>query len=800
MTVSTVAGTEAPAEWTPAPAETPRATEDARATLAWWNQKLATTSDFDSDHRKLDDLVRDWKVMMLVQRCAQAGVVAPMVNSRGAWVRDSIGPMMFFLRFHMWDEARATLDYFYNATRLLGRVPDRADLDLDFTKIKGATKWAQIEVPESEVPSWIILTHFWYFRATQDAALISKHWPLLDACLKKQQRGTDNLMTFSGNEPYLHGTLFSLYPDRVQDASGFIAEDRGLGRKTHSFASSVQFLLSVHAMGKLVNGLDRATNPERWVNGTPKDEPGLPYLKRGFALRDDVEKRFWLPEEKLFAPAISPVTGEPHRAPVADANLMPLWVGWTYPSGEKSRDNLRNTLGMLWRKGRRIGSTPTVGYVTGQVQGMLLTALAERDGVARLDVLDELLQMAEPAGEWGELYDPEGRPVAAYDAEWPNRARPWDSGVNIEAIMFAITGIRFNFIPDWDNDEVRAKLRMPHGAKHVTLKNIEKDGRCIHLYLNEATRKLDDKERAENDDKVPEKRLDPDAAHRRLDFRMELVSDDPPKGYYDAFLNVLNTVYIRYLWKASPVSGSQFWTDDELEFFPRGDARTPWQHFPLKKKDGATMVVFSARAAGARIGDPKTVTLVDTGLPMRTTDIANMLVTRDGAIVHPSAYFDWGWNGRGRTTFKTDAFWNDDAIADALKRYTAAGGQVLRPGYFESYEVERDGAWHKVAAPDGQLTLDAGDHTLRVTCSSDGAREVVLRLGSGCGLSVSLNGESRFVRRGARAQLPDSDAVLVQLRAGENTLEFKLQGEGERALFARLSDPKGLPLPGVAVH
>jgi len=794
MTISTGSGEPAAAETTTA-VTLAEATAAARETLTWWQRKIASTSDFSTDHRKLDDLVRDWKVMMLAQRCAQAGIVSPMVNHRGAFVRDSMGPMMLFLRFRMWDEARAILEYFHDATRLLGRLPERADLDLDFAAMPpGPTDWANVQIPSGEIPSWIILQHFWYWRATQDTALISKHWPLLDSCLKKQQRGADNLMKFQGTEPYLHGALFSLYPERVKGTPGFITEDRRLGREGYSFASAVQFLLSVHAMGALVNGLDRTMNPERWAGGKPENHPGLPYLERGFELREDIEKRFWLPEDKFFAPAISPVTGAPHRAPVADVNLMPLWVGWTYPSGEKSRDNLARTLAMVWQRGKRIGTTPTVGHVTGQVQGMLLTALAERDAVSRLECLDELLKLAEPAGEWGELYDPEGRPIASYDAQWPNRARPWESGVNIEAIMFAISGIRFNFIPDWDNDEIRAKIRMPHGATHVTMKDIDKDGRRIHLYLSETNRKFSDEEREENAGKIPEKQLDPDVAHRRLDFRMELVSDNPAKGYYDAFVNIMNTVYVRYLWKESPVVESQLWNEDNLMFFPRGNQRRPWKHIPLEKKDGATMVVFTSRNAGAEIGDSDQVTLVDTGMAMRPSDIARMLVGEDGEPAHQAAYFDWGWDSRGAATFKAEEFWSDEAITTALKQFADAGGQVIRPGYFERYRVEVDGEWQEAHAPGGRLHLAEGTTVARLHISSEHKREAVLRLGSGCGLTAKLNGQEVFRRTGARDALPDTDAVLVQLAEGDNVLEFELLSCGDAVLYARLSDSQGMPV------
>ncbi len=45
-----------------------------------------------------------------------------------------------------------------------------------------------------------------------------------------------------------------------------------------------------------------------------------------------------------------------------------------------------------------------------------------------------------------------------------------------------------------------------------------------------------------------------------------------------------------------------------------------------------------------------------------------------------------------------------------------------------------------------------------------------------------------------------ADASLVRLRQGDNTLQFTL-GDGDGAvLFARLSDSKGLPVPGIVAR
>ena len=122
------------------------------------------------------------------------------------------------------------------------------------------------------------------------------------------------------------------------------------------------------------------------------------------------------------------------------------------------------------------------------------------------------------------------------------------------------------------------------------------------------------------------------------------------------------------------------------------------------------------------------------------------------------------------------------------------------PGYLESYEVEEGGTWSEVAAPAGELALPAGGVTVRAQVSSDKAREVVLRLGSGCGLAVKLNGKPVFQRSGGRTALPDTDAVLVRLREGDNLLEIRLRGDGDPVLFARISGPRGLPVAGVSAR
>ena len=757
----------------------------ADATFKHWQQTLARTTYFDTDHQKLRDLFEDWKVLLLVQRDQQSGVVAPMVNYRGLFVRDSVGPMLLFLRFNMWEEAATLLRFLFDATRVLGRVPDQVPLDLDLTALQGkTTDWTQIQVQDSEVPSWVILLHFWYWRATQDTKLIEAHWPLLDVCLKRQRRDPDgSLMFFHGGETQLHGAYAALFPQQLGERAFLIADAEAAGRRAFSFASGVMFLIAYQAVGELLDGIDREKRPQAWENEKPNDRPGQRYVEHTFKIMQEIEKKYWLEDLQYFAPAVSPVSRTPHRAPFADFNLTPLWVGWTFPTGERSRDNLRNSLARLAWRGGRVGTTPTSMYTTGLTQAMLLTALCERDAKERQAAFDEVLQLAGPGGEWGELYDEDGRPIAAHDPEWPNRLRPWESGVNLDALMFAITGIRYVSVPNWDNSDIRLELRMPNGTRHVTLKDQKKDGRHLQIFMKEAFAKLTEEERKQNEQKKPEERRDPNAEYRRLEFRVEQLSPNPKKGYYDVGCNAMGTMFVRYLWKETPIREIEFWTEDKEIFLPDPKAEAlplPWTR--LQKASDAELLVFSKRGLCAELAGSDKTTFVDTGLPWTPQDLAGLLVGPEGKPTHARLLLDWGWNATDRSTMKTAAFWSDKALTQALAAYRNAGGQVLDPGYVVVEESGKGGA------------------VVQLTIASDAEREVVLRVGAGCTLAVTLAEKEVYTSLAPRTPLPDLGSVLIRLRAGDNRLVLTLRNDGTQRAYVRCSDARGLPVAGVSIR
>jgi hypothetical protein len=777
-----------------APPTVDAAREQARATLRWWQEKLAATLEVDTDHARIRDLIRDWKVLMLTQRCAHSGTIVAMLHDRRADVRQSIGAMLVFLQLNLWDEARDLLVWIERATRRLGRVPDRTALDLDLQHLPATTDWEHVAVPDGDIPSWIVLLHHWYWRTTRDTELIRAHWPLLEVCIKRQKRDRDDLLGFHGSEPFLAGALHALLPSRAPERSLLIANAPAEGRRAHSFASGVLFLLALQAIGELLDATQGGAGPD---TDAAAAAPGVRWLRRSIEFMRGLEERYWLADRGHFAPALSPLTGEPHAAPLAEANLLPLWIGWTFPSGERSRDNLRNSLAGLWCDGARIGSTATVGHATGHAQGLLLAALAERDAREREAALQALLAMAEPAGEWGALYDPEGRPTWTRAPDSPERLRPLDSGINFDALLYAMHGMRRATIPYWDGNDLRARLHLPPGARHLTIKNLRKDGRHLHLFLTSVARQLDAAERQENERLSEEARRDPAREHLRLRFRIELLSETPPAGRVDAAINAMNTMFVRHLRREEPIDETVFWFDGEASFFPAAPAG--FAMVAPAASDAEVVVLANRNAATALLGGTG-VRFVDTGLPWSAGDLAAMLATSAAGGAR-KLVLDWGYDEPGVRTCKPAGFWSSAVWQEALAAFRSAGGEVLTPGFAVRWEIASGpDDWRSLEAPSGRVELAAGGAAptlLRTSFTAARDGEAVLRIGSGCGLRARFNGAAVLERQGPRAALPDADAALVRLRAGANTLEVELTGDGPQVLFARLTDSRGLPIADV---
>ena len=393
----------------------------------YWQDWLARTSTptiwpqyplgRTSTERSIADLIELNKVNLKMQQALPGGAVSPMVHFKGTWTRDSNGPIRAFLAMEAMDEARSIIEYHYKASIALGHIPNSAPLDLDINSLDDRDDWSAVPVPHAEIPSFIILQHRWWLEAGGDPDLVHLHWEYLRRCATGQALTGGGLQTFHGDETYLRGSLYSIFPERAGWPNDLIADHVDQGCAPYSLDSMIEYVAAQEAMAWMAKCVKRPAESEL-------------YARESQTVRATIEERFWMEERGYYAPAIYPLNGAKHEAPFAPINLRALWLGYHSGHSERARRNLAAVVELVGFT----GITPHCSYNVGTTPGYLLWNLLEVDSDLAPLALANLVHMASPAAEWAEVYGPGGNPHGGYSMESPNRLRPWESGIALDAI------------------------------------------------------------------------------------------------------------------------------------------------------------------------------------------------------------------------------------------------------------------------------------------------------------------------------------------------------------------------------
>ena len=581
-------------------------------TLAWWNRKLAPTVHVNSGSRRLDDLVEGLKVLLLVQQDVQGGV-CPMVNFKGVWLRDSNGPILGFLDTGLYEEARRLLTYYRQASALQRFTARQFPLDLDVRTDPDLTpqQWAESGTDRCEVPSFVVLQHAWWFDATGDTSLLERHWPYVRRNAEHQvllegPRGP--LQTFNGDETYLGGAYYSLFPARSGYPNGLMRQD------AYSADSMFEYAVAHEAMVRLARRLGR-------------DQDAAQFAASAARMRQSVEQHFWLPEEQRYAPALSPVDFSPHCAPFAPINLRPLWLDYLAADDPKARSNLEGTLRWLWRPPGLVRMTPFMDPFIGCAPGHLVRNLAAVRHRKAAPAFAAMLESASKSGEWVEVHKPD-RPSYGYgDGAYANRLRPWESGINLDALLFYLTGARRT-----EGRSMRLNPLLPPGCDHLVVENVPLGRARLRLSV--------------------------DRVGTRARYAVTNASDQ------------VLTINGREL-----PPGSSMQAETPLPEPPASE-ETPSSVYqePLRWKEGVhSLVVTTQKEAPAR-----GVQLLDAGLPFSPEDLAAFLERRPATMkritIQASAQ---GYDGR--TLKPLMKVLEHPLVKAELERYRKDGGAIFLP-------------------------------------------------------------------------------------------------------------------------
>ncbi len=569
------------------------------------------------DQPEVGELLTISKYLCAVQQ-AQAGGYSPMDGYTYTWIRDSNGPVRYLSAAGDFASVRRHLEYHFRGCAVAGKIGNNLPLDLDVEQVPDID-WSQVPVEPAESSSFVILQHYWYYRQSGDMQPIRRHWPMLRRCLLGQAIDERGLLPFHGDETY----RFPGY--RYFDAGREV--ELYVNLETRSADSAFEYVAAAEALAEMAEELGKA-------------EEAADYRRRAEKVRQATERYYWQEDRGYYAPAMSDLSDQVQPSPFAPINLRPLWIGYA-PDTARQRQNVLGALKYLWREEGTLKTTPEFEPYVTMIPGYTLYALASIGHPAAEVGLSGVLAAAEKSGGFAEMNEADNRPS---DEIWgQHRIRPWEGGINAEAVLHYLTGMEV----DAASGRVFLRPQMPRAWHEMTISN---------LPVGEARLRLE----VDGDEATVTREDDTDAqvllARRPLKTAMSnlLISLEPGEKAKIPLGTAASDA------KAALTTRSFNWGP------PRMPAGTK-----------TLVLTWSPQSAAERRQEFGSGTVViDTKLPWPAQFLREALVRADGrrrvdTLVIDTDYFPGA--------FKREEFWKDGPGAKVVAEFKRAGGRVVEP-------------------------------------------------------------------------------------------------------------------------
>ncbi len=412
---------------------------------AWMKNAITSTS---SDP-KLEGILESILTVIRTQTTSDNGAVSPMGKYSGSWCRDSFGPVRLLLASGKFDEVKRILRFYDLATRIRG-FGNRYEIDIDLSKAPENVDWDSMFPQNGDDPSLLVLQYYFYYKASGDSEFIRSHYGFIRRNMTGQKHEAFRL-PFNGDETYQVYFLMS--------------ETRPL-KEYYSAEAGFLYAEAARAASEMAAAIGEKADAEM-------------FAAKAAAARAATEEYYWDAAQGIYLSGRRKDTLAPVGSPFADINLNPIWSGYATPEDPNARLNAVNTAKKLLTKEGTVKSSIKTALYTGLAPGMMLYNLK---AVGLLDQADRAYsglmdRMLSRTGEFAEAYDSRDRWVNYGSA--PTVYRPWESGVNAEAIVYYITGAKY----DNKNDIVTIQPHMPPGVEWVRLENLHVGNYPLSLYL-----------------------------------------------------------------------------------------------------------------------------------------------------------------------------------------------------------------------------------------------------------------------------------------------------------------------------
>ncbi len=415
-----------------------------------WAAWLEGAMYVKSSDERLADFFENTLVMLKTQQSAANGAVAVMSRYSGAWCRDAYSPVRFFLLSGKFEEARAAASFYDRASRLVG-FRNRYPANLDLSAAPDEFDWDSIRPQQGDDPNILILHIYNVWRAgAADDDYIRGHYGFMRRNLTSQF-DSECRLPFHGDETY------QVY---VMMQTGAPMSD------FYSVDTNFWHVAAAEAMSEMAAALGL-------------EEDARTFADRAAACRALTDSHYWNDAEGYYVPFVKKDSLSPADSPFGDINFNALWMGYGGPSDQKLRSNALAAAKKLMNKTGGVKTSSRVSTFTGMLPGYLLYNLKALGLTPQADLaFDSLFNGSmSPTGEFAEAYGANNRWMD-YTTH-PNVLRPWETAINAEAVLYYLTGFKY------DHRSKRAALSpsLPPGVGFVAVENLRVGQNQLSVYI-----------------------------------------------------------------------------------------------------------------------------------------------------------------------------------------------------------------------------------------------------------------------------------------------------------------------------
>lgn len=379
------------------------------------------------------DQIDNVAVLLKTQQSNEGAVIAGE-KYHLAYVRDQYGVSRGFLAMGYYEEAKKILDFYWKIWQKFGILHNAQAI--------GVPGIFHIhENDEVELTGYLIIQAFDYLRKTNDLEFVKTISPMIQWAWKVQKKHlVHNMLPFNGDETYVAGGILPrttlndgsaestlLFIQSGQLLMPFLKKNNLWKKDSIQYDEKLMLKVANHYQGNFIQeGRIVANNPSRMTiaempnfrHGVCAGGHGVVYTKK------DENGNYLCPkcymEKKEFPPFERKFYNIPSIA------LTPIFIGSNLITNQLLIQNIEAIKNNYLKSGQ-ISSRPGGNLVIGYEYGFLLYALSKYRDPLSDKVFEDAMSVVDESGAWVEYYQ-NGKPMGC-------RYRPWESAINIEAII-----------------------------------------------------------------------------------------------------------------------------------------------------------------------------------------------------------------------------------------------------------------------------------------------------------------------------------------------------------------------------